>query len=61
MENNICKISIGEKQGIGFFCKIPFTGLNKMLSVVITNNHIINRELLYKDKAIIDINIEERR
>ena len=59
MERNICKIIIGEEQGTGFFCKIPFPDLNNMLSVFITNNHIINKELLYKDNLIIEINIEE--
>jgi len=59
MENNICKISIGENQGTGFFCKIPFPDLNNMLPVFITNNHIINQELLYKDNSIIEIDIEE--
>ena len=59
MEKNICKIMIDEKQGTGFFCKIPFPDLNNMLSVFITNNHIINKELLYKDNSIIEIYIEE--
>ena len=59
MERNICKITVGENQGTGFFCKIPFPDLNNMLSVFITNNHIINQELLYKDNIIIEINIEE--
>ena len=59
MERNICKIKIGKEQGTGFFCKIPFPDLNNMLSVFITNNHIINKELLYKDNLIIEINIEE--
>jgi len=59
MEKNICKIKIGEKQGTGFFCKIPFPDLNNMLLVFITNNHIINKELLYKNDAIIEISIEE--
>ena len=59
MEKNICKIIIDEEQGTGFFCKIPFPDLNNMLSVFITNNHIINKELLYKDNLIIEINIEE--
>ena len=59
MERNICKIKIGEEQGTGFFCKIPFPDLNNMLSVFITNNHIINQELLNKDNIIIEINIEE--
>ena len=30
-----------------------------MLSVFITNRHIINKELLYKDNEIIEISIEE--
>ena len=30
-----------------------------MLSVFITNNHIIRKEILYKDSSIIEINIEE--
>ena len=59
MERNICKIIIGEEQGTGFFCKIPFPDLNNMLSVFITNNHIINNELLYKDNTIIKIDIEK--
>ena len=61
MERNICKIVIGEKQGTGFFCKIPFPDLNNMLSVFITNNHTISKELLYKDSSIIDIDIEEEK
>ena len=41
MEKNICKIKIGEMQGTGFFCKIPYT--DKI--VLITNNHIINENV----------------
>ena len=59
MSKNICKIKIGEEQGTGFFCKIPFPDINNMLSVIITNNHIINDEILYKDNSKININIEE--
>ena len=59
MENDICKIKIGKEQGTGFFCKIPFPDLNNMLSVFITNNHIINKELLYKENAIIEIDIQD--
>ena len=47
MEKNICKIKIGENQGTGFFCKIPFPDKNNMLPVFITNNHVINEQLLY--------------
>ena len=57
MEKNICKINIGKSQGTGFFCKIPFPDLNNMLPVFITNNHIINEELLYKKDAKIKIDI----
>ena len=59
MSKNICKINIGEEQGTGFFCKIPFPDINNMLSVFITNNHIINDIILYKNNSKININIEE--
>jgi len=59
MSKNICKIKIGEEQGTGFFCKIPFPDINNMLSVFITNNHIINDERLYENNLKININIEE--
>ena len=42
MEKNICKIKIGNEQGTGFFCKIPFPNKDNMLPVLITNNHVIN-------------------
>ena len=57
MEKNICKINIGKSQGTGFFCKIPFPDLNNMLPVFITNNHIINNELLYNEDIKIKIDI----
>ena len=57
MEKNICKINIGKSQGTGFFCKIPFPDLNNMLPVFITNNHIIDKELLYKNDIKIKIDI----
>ena len=59
MEKNICKINIGKSQGTGFFCKIPFPDLNNMIPVFITNNHIINEELLYKKDEKIKIDIFE--
>ena len=48
MKKNVCKIKIGKKQGTGFFCKIPFPDKNNMLSVLITNNHIISNKTLNK-------------
>ena len=59
MEKNVCKIIIGQSQGSGFFCKIPFPDLKNMLTVFITNNHIINKEFLYKKDAKINIDIFE--
>ena len=59
MEKDVCKIKIGDEQGTGFFCKIPFPDKNNMLPVLITNNYIINRELLYKKDSKIEISIKE--
>ena len=59
MERNICKINIGNLQGTGFFCKIPFPDMNKLLPVLITNNHIINNALLNEGNARIIIEIKE--
>ena len=47
MEKNICRIKIGQNQGTGFFCKIPFPDKVHMLPVFITNNHVINEQILY--------------
>ena len=58
MEQNICKINIGNVQGTGFFCEIPFPDKNNMFPVFITNNHIINEKLLYDEKAVIEIEIK---
>ena len=59
MEKNICKIKIGEEQGTGFFCKIPFPDKNNMLPVFITNNHVLNNELVYKKDSKIEIFIKD--
>ena len=61
MEKNICKIKIREIQGTGFFCKIPFQDKNNMLKVLITNNHVINEDILYKNDEKISIYIEEEK
>ena len=57
MEKYICKINVGKMQGTGFFCKIPI--LKKEIPVFITNNHIINEQILYKNNEKIEIYIEE--
>ena len=58
MENNICKITVDKNQGTGSFCKIPFPNKEKMLPVFITNNHIINKDLLNKKNAKIKLDIK---
>ena len=58
MEKNIFKIKIGLEQGSGFFCKIPFPTKENLLPVLITNNHVINENILYKKDEIININIK---
>ena len=53
MDKYICKIYLGngkEGTGTGFFCKIPFH--NKLLPVLITNNHIIGENDLKIGKII---------
>ena len=59
MEKVICKIKIGNEVGTGFFCKIPCLNKNNMQLVSITNNHVINEELLYKDNQKISFKIKE--
>ena len=58
MQKNICKIKIDGNQGTGFFCKIPFPNKDNMLPVLITNNHIIKQDILYKNDEIIKIKIK---
>ena len=57
MKKNICKIIRDDgSKGTGFFCKIPFIN-NNHLSVLLTNNHVINDlnkniTIFYDDKYI---------
>ena len=61
MERNICKINIGMNQGTGFFTKIPFPNENKMLPVLITNNHVMNNDILNKDNMNIELDIKKKK
>ena len=38
MKNTLCIINIGNKKGIGFFCKIPFLDNNNNLLIILINN-----------------------
>ena len=58
MEKTICKIRSEDQQGTGFFCKIPFPDKNKFLPVLITVNHVINEELLYRNNMEILLEIK---
>ena len=59
MQKDICKIIVEEERGTGFFCKIPFPNKESMQSVLITNNHIVNENLLNNANGKIKIYIEE--
>ena len=59
MEKNICKITVGDEQGTGFFCEIPFPNKDNMLKVLITANHVINDSILKKPDTVIPLDIEE--
>ena len=58
MEKNIVKIKIGIEQGTGFFCKIPFPNKENMLPVLITNNHVISGDILFKKDETIQLDIK---
>ena len=59
MEKDICKIKIGNQQASGFFCKIPFPNKDNLLPVFITNNHVINKDILNNNNEKISIIIKE--
>ena len=51
MENCICKIYMNNGGiGTGFLCKIPFN--NNLLPVLITNNHVLNKNDIDNNKII---------
>ena len=58
MEKNVCKIKMGNNLATGFFCKIPFPNKDKLLPFLITNNYVLNDDLLHKNNAIISLNIK---
>ena len=50
MKKGICKIKNKNGKGTGFFCKITYE--NEIIPVMITANHIINQEIIDKEKKI---------
>ena len=59
MERNICKINIGKNKGTWFFCKIPFPTEEKMLPLLMTNNHVIDEDLFNQANVKIELDIKE--
>ena len=61
MENRICKIKIGLEISTGFFCTIPFPDKKNSLPVLITNNHVIDNELLNNKHQVLSIFMKEEK
>ena len=58
MKECICKIKNENGNGTGFFCQIP----NKKIKVLITNNHVINEEIIKKnDNIVISLNNDNEK
>ena len=52
MENCVCKIKYEDKEGTGFFCKIPFKNSFNLLPTLITCNHVLDKKTLIKRKKL---------
>ena len=53
MKNCICKIYKNNgSTGSGFFCKIPYNNQSQLLTVLITNNHVLNENDLKNNNII---------
>ena len=73
MQNCICKINNSNGKGTGFFCYITnIKNQNIKYPVLITNNHVINEQIIEESKSIklslndddtktIDINLKNRK
>ena len=71
MKYSICKIETIKGYGTGFFCLIPFPKKENRLTVLITNNHVLNENdikighiikySIKNDKFKYEINIDELR
>jgi len=59
MEKYICKITIGDEVATGFFCKIPILNKEDMLTVFMTNNHVIKKEILENNYKNIFLDTKE--
>ena len=49
----VCEINLPKGFGSGFFCKIPYTeNNNHLLPVLVTNNHVLSRDLINSNNDI---------
>ena len=55
LKNCICKIKNKKGSGTGFFCSLP-----NNIKVMITNNHVINEDIL-KENEIIEISLNDNK
>jgi len=64
MKNCVCKIYTNKGSSVtGFFCKIPFPDEHNLLHVLLTNNHILNKNEIKDNNNIyfsIGDNIEKK-
>ena len=59
IKNCICKIKNMKGIGTGFFCKIPVN--NREIPVLITNNYLIDKEILKKNNIYITLNDDKEK
>ena len=60
-KNAIVRIITSKAKGSGFFCKIPYPNDEHNLKVLITVNHVLNKEYLESSNAIhLEINKENK-
>ena len=52
IEKSICQVVKDKEYGIGFFCKIKYPNKLNEIYCLITNNHIITKDMLINNKNI---------
>ena len=58
MKNCVCKIHKGKVNGTGFFVQVSYD--NRLLNLLITNNHVLNEQDIMEGKVInISLNNEQ--
>ena len=61
MKKSICKIKCNDKEkGIGFICFIPYPQKYNLFTVLITTNHVLNKEDI-SDKNTINISLDNEK